>query len=113
MIQWTDLFEAYLLEAKWYHSGYKPNLKEYLDNAWISITGPVVLTHSYFLTATSFTDEALQSIRNYPKIVRLAATILRIADDMGTSYVRTTVCRSYIIKSYVHSMLIYFNNNFQ
>lgn len=83
---WTDLFEAYLLEAKWYHSGYKPNLKEYLDNAWISITGPVVLTHSYFLTATSFTDEALQSIRNYPKIVRLAATILRIADDMGTSY---------------------------
>ncbi|KAF1001911.1 hypothetical protein AG4045_023791 [Apium graveolens] len=83
---WTDLFEAYLLEAKWYHSGYKPSLKEYLDNAWITITGPIILTHSYFLTATSFTDEALQSIRNYPKIVRLAATILRIADDMGTSY---------------------------
>lgn len=83
---WTDLFEAYLLEAKWYHSGYKPSLSEYLDNAWISITGPIILTHSYFLTATSFTDEALQSIKSYPKIVRLAATILRLADDMGTSY---------------------------
>ncbi|KAK1355753.1 (+)-delta-cadinene synthase [Heracleum sosnowskyi] len=83
---WTDLFEAYLLEAKWYHSGYKPSLKEYLDNAWISITGPIILTHSYFLTATSITDEALQTIRTYPKIVRLASTILRIADDMGTSH---------------------------
>lgn len=88
IIQWTDLFEAYLLEAKWYHSGYKPSLSEYLDNAWISITGPIILTHSYFLTATSCTDEALTSIMSYPKIVRLATTILRLADDMGTSYVR-------------------------
>nr|AUG98169.1 gamma-terpinene synthase [Trachyspermum ammi] len=83
---WTDLFDAYYLEAQWYHSGYKPSLKEYLDNAWISITGPIILTHSYFLTATSLPEEALKSIWNYPKVVRLAATILRIADDMGTSY---------------------------
>ncbi|KAK1376532.1 hypothetical protein POM88_032725 [Heracleum sosnowskyi] len=34
---WTDLFEAYLLETR-YHSGYKPSLSEYLDNAWISVT---------------------------------------------------------------------------
>ncbi|KAK1393329.1 myrcene synthase, chloroplastic-like [Heracleum sosnowskyi] len=82
---WTDVFEAYLLEAQWYHIGYKPSLREYLDNAWISITGPVILTHSYFLTATSITDEALQCLKTYPYIIRLSATILRLADDLGTS----------------------------
>ncbi|WOG94910.1 hypothetical protein DCAR_0314207 [Daucus carota subsp. sativus] len=83
--KWTDLFDAYLVEAKWYHSGYKPSLSEYLDNAWISITGPVVLTHLYFLTEPSFTDEALQSIMNCPKIVRLVSMIIRITDDIATS----------------------------
>ena len=77
------------MEAKWYHSGYKPSLSEYLDNAWLSITGPVILTHLYFLSQPSFTDEALQSIMNYPKIVRLVGMIMRITDDMATSDVRT------------------------
>ncbi|KAL8154782.1 terpene synthase 10-like [Apium graveolens] len=82
---WKDIFESYLLEARWYHSGYKPSLSEYLNNAWISISTPVVLTHAYFLTANSISEEALQCLMSYPNIVRLPATILRLADDLGTS----------------------------
>ncbi|PPS10156.1 hypothetical protein GOBAR_AA10484 [Gossypium barbadense] len=33
---WTDLCKAYLLEAKWYYTGYTPTLQEYMDNGWIS-----------------------------------------------------------------------------
>lgn len=87
MLQWTDIAESYLLEARWCHSGYKPSLSEYLDNAWISISTPVVLTHSYFLTANTISDEALQCLMSYPNIVRLPAIILRLADDLGTSSV--------------------------
>ena len=63
-------------------------LSEYMDNAWILITGPVILTHSYFLTANSNTDDALQYLKTYPKIIRLSAKILRLVDDMGTSSVQ-------------------------
>ncbi|KAE8689902.1 hypothetical protein F3Y22_tig00110931pilonHSYRG00264 [Hibiscus syriacus] len=38
--EWADLCKAYLLEAKWFHSGYKPTFKEYIDNAWASIAAP-------------------------------------------------------------------------
>ncbi|WOG98396.1 hypothetical protein DCAR_0417737 [Daucus carota subsp. sativus] len=82
---WTGLFEAYLVEAKWYNSGYKPSLSEYLDNAWVSISGPVILTYTYFLTADSVKEEDLQCLMTYPNILRHSATILRLADDMGTS----------------------------
>nr|AHC54050.1 gamma-terpinene synthase [Coriandrum sativum] len=82
---WTDLFDAYLVEAKWYHSGYKPSLSEYLDKAWISISGPVILTHSYFVKANSMNHEDFQSLMTYPNIIRLSATILRLADDIATS----------------------------
>ncbi|KAK8300239.1 hypothetical protein V6Z12_D05G374500 [Gossypium hirsutum] len=46
---WTDLCKALLLEAKWYYIGYTPTLQEYIDNAWISIGGSLVLAHSYLL----------------------------------------------------------------
>ncbi|KDP35320.1 hypothetical protein JCGZ_09479 [Jatropha curcas] len=40
---WADICKSYLLEAKWYYSGYTPTLQEYIDNAWISISAPVIL----------------------------------------------------------------------
>uniref|UniRef100_A0A2N9HVV0 Terpene synthase N-terminal domain-containing protein n=1 Tax=Fagus sylvatica TaxID=28930 RepID=A0A2N9HVV0_FAGSY len=42
---WADLCKSFLVEAKWYYSGYTPSLQEYNSNAWISIAGPVVLVH--------------------------------------------------------------------
>uniref|UniRef100_A0A2N9I4N0 Terpene synthase metal-binding domain-containing protein n=1 Tax=Fagus sylvatica TaxID=28930 RepID=A0A2N9I4N0_FAGSY len=40
---WADMCRSYLLEAKWYHSGYTPSLQEYIENACISIAGPNML----------------------------------------------------------------------
>ncbi|XP_017245789.2 terpene synthase 10 [Daucus carota subsp. sativus] len=82
---WTDLFDAYLVEAKWYHSGYKPSLSEYLDKAWVSISVPVVLTHMYFLKPNSVKEEDLLCLMTCPNVLRHSATILRLADDMATS----------------------------
>ncbi|MCD7447966.1 Trehalose-6-P synthase/phosphatase complex subunit [Datura stramonium] len=82
---WADLCKSYLQEARWYHSGYKPSLEEYMDNAWMSIAVPVVLVNAFFFVTNPITKEALDSLSNYPDIIRLSATIIRLTDDLGTS----------------------------
>ncbi|XP_065875901.1 terpene synthase 10-like [Euphorbia lathyris] len=82
---WVDLCEAYLLEGKWYHSSYTPTLEEYIENAWISISGPVILVHGFFLTKDAVTIDGLKYLMEYPKVLRLSSMILRLADDLGTS----------------------------
>ncbi|XP_050225769.1 terpene synthase 10-like isoform X2 [Mercurialis annua] len=66
---WVDLCKCYLLEAKWYYSGYTPSLQEYIDNAWISISAPLILVHAYFLLKTPITDDALKCLNEYPDII--------------------------------------------
>ncbi|XP_038902516.1 terpene synthase 10-like [Benincasa hispida] len=81
---WIDLCKTYMLEAKWYHTGYKPTLEEYLDNGWISISGPVILVHAYvFVTSPTIKD--MESFKQYIDVIRWSSTILRLADDLGTS----------------------------
>nr|WBW04437.1 terpene synthase [Ficus microcarpa] len=82
---WTDLCKAYLLEAKWYYSGYTPNLQEYIENAWISVTVPVMLVHAYFLIENPITKEALDCLEEYPSIIRQSSILIRFADDLGTA----------------------------
>ncbi|XP_022928006.1 terpene synthase 10-like [Cucurbita moschata] len=81
---WIDLCKSYLLEAKCFHSGYKPTLEEYLDNAWISVGGPVVLVHAYvFVTSPMLKD--MESLEEHIDIIRCSSTIVRLADDLATS----------------------------
>ncbi|XP_057787996.1 1,8-cineole synthase, chloroplastic-like [Salvia miltiorrhiza] len=82
---WVDLIEAYLIEAKWYYKGHKPSLEEYLNNAWISIGGIPILSHLFFRLTDSIEEEAVESMHTYHDIVRASCTILRLADDLGTS----------------------------
>ncbi|XVF88968.1 hypothetical protein PTKIN_Ptkin19aG0094000 [Pterospermum kingtungense] len=82
---WTNILKAYLLEAKWYYSGYKPTLQEYIDNAWISIGGSIMLGHAYLVT-DPITKEGLQSFEEYgPNIIRWSSLIVRLVDDLATS----------------------------
>ncbi|WJX73071.1 hypothetical protein P8452_56892 [Trifolium repens] len=81
---WAYLCKAYLIEAKWYHSGYAPTLEEYLENAWISIGAPVIITHAYFVIPHSFKMEDLVHLEENPNIIRFSAMILRLANDLGT-----------------------------
>ncbi|KAK3003869.1 hypothetical protein RJ639_019209 [Escallonia herrerae] len=65
---WTDLCKSYLLEAKWYNSGYIPTL-----------------TRAYFFANNPTTEEALTYLEKYPNIIRWSSMILRLSDDLGTS----------------------------
>ncbi|XP_047981649.1 1,8-cineole synthase, chloroplastic-like isoform X2 [Salvia hispanica] len=82
---WGDLVEAHMIEATWYHKGYKPSLEEYINNAWISLGGLPILSHLFFPLTESIEEEAVKSMHKYHDIVRLLCTIGRLVDDMGTS----------------------------
>nr|ANO43013.1 terpene synthase 24 [Tripterygium wilfordii] len=81
---WGDLSRTYILEAKWFYSGYKPTLEEYLKNGWVSITAPAILIHAY-LVSSPLSKEVLESLPEYPDIIRHPSMIVRLADDLGTS----------------------------
>ncbi|KAJ0081040.1 hypothetical protein Patl1_10185 [Pistacia atlantica] len=87
---WADICKSYLLEAKWYHSGYIPTLAEYIENAWVSISGPVILVHAYFFITNPITKEALECLEEYNNIIRWSSMIFRLADDLETSSVSNT-----------------------
>ena len=84
--QWADLTKSYLVEAKWYRSGYQPSLNEYLENARISIGGPVILIHAYFVLADSNHLDSV-SFEEYHDIINFSSIILRLVNDLGTSKV--------------------------
>ncbi|KAL1537418.1 exo-alpha-bergamotene synthase-like [Salvia divinorum] len=81
---WAELCGAYYLEARWFHSGYVPTTNEYLNTALISISGPLLMFYGYFTTNT-INKKELESLEQYPGIIRWPATVLRLADDLGTS----------------------------
>ncbi|XP_058728355.1 terpene synthase 10-like [Vicia villosa] len=88
---WTDLCKAYLIEAKWYHSGYTPTFEEYIENAWISISAPLMLIHAYISIPNSFKIEDLYHLEENSNIIRYSAMILRLANDLGTSKRETEI----------------------
>ncbi|CAF2002673.1 1,8-cineole synthase 1, chloroplastic isoform X1 [Brassica napus] len=100
---WADLCNTYLVEAKWYKKGYKPSVEEYMQNAWISISAPTILIHFYCIFSDQISVQILESLSQHrQEIVRCAATILRLANDLGTS---PELARGDVLKSaqcYMH-----------
>ncbi|GER53155.1 limonene synthase [Striga asiatica] len=83
---WADLCQTYIQEAEWFSVGHKPTLKEYINSAWISISVPVMLCHSYFLvTDEPIENEVVRSLFKHDNIVRLSGMVARLANDLGTS----------------------------
>nr|B6SCF4.1 RecName: Full=Myrcene synthase, chloroplastic; AltName: Full=Monoterpene synthase MTS2; Short=HlMTS2; Flags: Precursor [Humulus lupulus]ACI32638.1 MTS2 [Humulus lupulus] len=81
----VDLCKCYLQEAKWYYSGYQPTLQEYIEMAWLSIGGPVILVHAYFCFTNPITKESMKFFtEGYPNIIQQSCLIVRLADDFGT-----------------------------
>ncbi|KAJ3697488.1 hypothetical protein LUZ61_001193 [Rhynchospora tenuis] len=80
-----DLCKAYLVEARWYRNGYVPTLKEYLDNAWVSIGGIVVLSYAYCMNDDVNATNLKQFSSGYPNIVRYSSMICRLYNDLATS----------------------------
>ncbi|KAI0516349.1 hypothetical protein KFK09_009021 [Dendrobium nobile] len=81
---WGDLCKSYLVEAIWYYIGYIPTIKEYMQNAWLSISTPLILTSAYCLSE-DLTIEALDSLELYINATLHSSMITRLYDDLGTS----------------------------
>ncbi|MED6119733.1 hypothetical protein PIB30_014340 [Stylosanthes scabra] len=84
---WSDMLKAFLIEAKWSKEKNIPKFEEYLNNAWVSVSGVLILTHAYFLLNPNITKEALHSLQNYHHLLRRPSTIFRLCNDLGTSKV--------------------------
>ncbi|CAA2977604.1 terpene synthase 10-like [Olea europaea subsp. europaea] len=87
---WTDICKAYLQEAKWNFNGHTPTLEEYMENARITISSHVIMSHAFFIVTNPIEKEAVEYLQKYPGVIRWLTTILRLADDLATSSVRTS-----------------------
>ncbi|CAA7029781.1 unnamed protein product [Microthlaspi erraticum] len=82
---WASLCKAFLVEAKWFKSGYMPNTEEYMKNGIVSSGVQLVMLHVYFLLGEELTTDNVELIERNPRIVSSAATILRLYDDLGSA----------------------------
>ncbi|XXG69538.1 hypothetical protein AAC387_Pa06g2380 [Persea americana] len=81
---WADFCKAMLVESKWYYSGYKPSLEEYLNNAWVSSSGPVILVHALLLSKQTISTQLLDGLDKSPDLIRWPSMIFRLCNDLGT-----------------------------
>ncbi|KAJ9549176.1 hypothetical protein OSB04_021719 [Centaurea solstitialis] len=82
---WGELCEAFLLEANWTQNKYIPTLEDYLDNAWQSVSGVVILTHGYFLTNHEIKNDARVSLEECHDLMKWSSMIFRLCNDLATS----------------------------
>jgi isoprene synthase len=87
LIQWADMCKAFLQEAKWRYNKDMPTFKDYIDNAWLSVSGAVFLVHAYFVLNQKFTEQALEGIEKYCNLLRWPSIIFRLCNDLSTSAV--------------------------
>nr|J7LH11.1 RecName: Full=(+)-epi-alpha-bisabolol synthase; AltName: Full=Terpene synthase 8; Short=LdTPS8 [Phyla dulcis]AFR23372.1 (+)-epi-alpha-bisabolol synthase [Phyla dulcis] len=83
--RWAELCKTYLIEANWYHSGYKPSLNEYLNQGLISVAGPHALSHTYLCMTDSLKEKHILDLRTNPPVIKWVSILVRLADDLGTS----------------------------
>ena len=94
-LQWANLCRSYLVEARWFYSGYIPTVEEYLENACISVGGPAAIVHAYILRECTLTKSSLDRFKNGSELIYWSSLITRLSDDLGTSEVcllGTNIC---------------------
>ncbi|PIN05563.1 S-linalool synthase [Handroanthus impetiginosus] len=83
--EWGRLFNAFLVEAKWFTSGELQKSEVYLENGVVSSGVPVVLSHLFFLMGAGLTKETEVLLSDSQGISYSVAKILRLLDDLGTA----------------------------
>lgn len=61
-----------------------------MENARITISSHVIMSHAFFIVTNPIEKEAVEYLQKYPGVIRWLTTILRLADDLATSSVRTS-----------------------
>ncbi|PWA51819.1 isoprenoid synthase domain-containing protein [Artemisia annua] len=82
---WGDLCEVFLVEKKWTHNKYMPTLEEYLENAWISVSGVVFLTHGYLFTNQEIKKDERVSLAECHHLLKWSSMTFRLCNDLATS----------------------------
>ncbi|KAK9984748.1 hypothetical protein SO802_034273 [Lithocarpus litseifolius] len=82
---WGDLCKAFLQETKWRYYKRAPSSEDYLNNAWMSASGALLLVHAYFLMSQRITNRALEGLEDYHNLLRWPSIIFRLCNDLGTS----------------------------
>ncbi|CAN1144710.1 (3S,6E)-nerolidol synthase 1, chloroplastic [Linum perenne] len=83
---WAKLLEAFLVEAKWFKSGERPNAEEYLQNGIVSSGVQVVLVHLFFLLGDGLTQRNMDLVNGYnPPVISSVAKLLRLSDDLSAT----------------------------
>ncbi|KAK9057659.1 hypothetical protein SSX86_022495 [Deinandra increscens subsp. villosa] len=85
VVSWGELLEAFLREAKWARDKYIPTLEVYLDNAWRSVSGVVLLTHGYFSINQEMEKDVVESLKKYHDLMKCSSMIFRLYNDLETS----------------------------
>ncbi|CAI0550403.1 unnamed protein product [Linum tenue] len=83
---WADMLKAFLKEARWSHKEYAPpTFSEYLDNAWRSVSGAVILFHTCYLLDDDSTKKTLLQLMSNDRILQWPSIIFRLCNDLATS----------------------------
>ncbi|KAL0353200.1 UNVERIFIED_CONTAM: Tricyclene synthase Oc15, chloroplastic [Sesamum angustifolium] len=82
-LQWANLCNAFLVEAKWLASGDLPAADRYLENGKVTTGAYVVLVHVFFLLDLG--KEGAIHLNNVLPRISNVATILRLSDDLGNA----------------------------
>uniref|UniRef100_A0A7N0V914 Uncharacterized protein n=1 Tax=Kalanchoe fedtschenkoi TaxID=63787 RepID=A0A7N0V914_KALFE len=82
---WAILTRSYLKEARWFHSGHKPTLDEYMSNAWLTISIPLVSLHGHIYDTKPLVEKQVQYLESHPEILKWSCITFRLCDDLGTS----------------------------
>ncbi|KAJ8531273.1 hypothetical protein K7X08_026707 [Anisodus acutangulus] len=82
---WIELCKTYLVDTKWYYDQHTPNFHEFLDHAWVSISGPLLIKHAYICTMDPIKKDDLELLEKNPPLVQWPSLIGRLADDLSTS----------------------------
>nr|BBO53758.1 putative (+)-epi-alpha-bisabolol synthase [Scoparia dulcis] len=117
---WAEVCEKYLVEARWYNSGYKPTLNEYLSNGGVSVACHLFVLLAYMCTTNPVEEKTLKDLQRHPEFIKSASLVSRLADDLATSsdelkrgdipksiqcYMHDTGCSEEDARSYIRNLM--------
>ncbi|XP_058769006.1 tricyclene synthase TPS4, chloroplastic-like [Vicia villosa] len=117
---WSNMLKAFLQEARWCDDKHVPKFDEYLNNAWVSVSGVVLLTHTYFLLNQTITKEGLEHLKNLHLLLQRPSIIFRLCNDLATSsaelqrgevansimcYMKENGVNEMVAHKYIHNLL--------
>lgn len=87
-LQLLGLLKAYRQEARWFHSGYKPSMEEYMQNGVHSIAGPLMTFFQFVSSPDPIVIQEHEYLKTDPHLVKCLSSIGRLQNDLGTSSVQ-------------------------